>query len=262
MDTKNAKLKNIKTSKDLDNVLAEIDTLQDLEKAKILQRFFKTKTGEYGEGDIFIGISMPEQRVIARKYMFVTFDDISYLLRSEIHEHRMIGLLILTFKFEELNKKSIYKVSNNEKLSNDKLNAIYDFLLRNISSLNNWDLVDVIVPKIIGEYIYQNPSENFLLYEFANSSNLWKKRISIISTLTFIKNGKYDDTIKISEILLNDSHDLIHKAVGWMLREVGKKNKDELVKFLDKYSKTMPRTMLRYSLEKMDDNERKHYMKK
>lgn len=225
-----------------------MQSLANPEKAKIYLRFFKTGKGHYGEGDQFLGLSMPEQRVIAKKYINTSLQELQELITSPIHEHRMTTLIILTYKYE--------------KADEDTKKEIYDFYLKNYQSINNWDLVDVTAPRIIGTYLLDRRSRRRILYEFALSNHLWKKRIAIVSTYTFIRNKDFQDTINISEILLNDKHDLIHKAVGWMLREMGKIDEKVLLKFLDKHHKVMPRTMLRYSLEKLNETQKKYYMKK
>ena len=227
----------------LDEIKKELDSKANKEKSLIYARFFKTNKGQYGEGDIFIGLTVPEQRNLAKKYIDLNFKDLEQLLSNKIHEYRLTGLLILVYKYQK----------------NDNKKEIFDFYLKNIHASNNWDLVDCISDKIIGKYLIDKDKK--LLYDFANSNNLWKKRISIVSTFEFIKNNKFEDTLNISEILLKDSHDLIHKAVGWMLREVGKRNQDLLESFLEKHSKEMPRTMLRYAIEKFDEEKRKYYMK-
>ena len=227
----------------LDEIKKELDSKANKEKSLIYARFFKTNKGQYGEGDIFIGLTVPEQRNLAKKYIDLNFKDLEQLLSNKIHEYRLTGLLILVYKYQK----------------NDNKKEIFDFYLKNIHASNNWDLVDCISDKIIGKYLIDKDKK--LLYNFANSNNLWKKRISIVSTFEFIKNNKFEDTLNISEILLKDSHDLIHKAVGWMLREVGKRNQDLLESFLKKHSKEMPRTMLRYAIEKFDEEKRQYYMK-
>ncbi|HJN62688.1 MAG TPA: DNA alkylation repair protein [Candidatus Paceibacterota bacterium] len=222
----------------------EIRKYAKKKKAKNNEWFFKTGKGEYGEGDKFLGLTMPEQRKITLKHRELGLREVKKLLDSVYHEERMIGLLILVCK---------YKKTKNKK-------EIFDFYLKNKKAINNWDLVDVTTPNIVGDYLKNR--DKGLLYKFAKSKDLWQKRIAIVATCVFIKEGNLKDTFKISEILLNDKHDLIHKAVGWMLREAGKKNQKELEKFLSKYSKVMPRTMLRYSLEKFPEIKRKKYMKK
>ncbi|HRX64229.1 MAG TPA: DNA alkylation repair protein [Candidatus Absconditabacterales bacterium] len=226
----------------------ELLALQNSEKAGILQGFFKTGKGEYGEGDVFLGITMPQQRQVVKKYFKeISFDDIQKLLESKYHEFRMSGLLCLVYKYE------FEKDETREK-------NIFDFYVKNLEYVNNWDLVDVTCPKIIGDYLLDK--EKDILYNFAKSENMWIQRVAIVSTWTLIKNGQLKDTIKLAEILLDHEHDLIHKAVGWMLRELGKKDKCLLEKFLEKNVKLMPRTMLRYSIERFGDQERKFWLNK
>ena len=230
----------------LKNIKKDLRNFVDFEKANILQRFFKTKKGEYGEGDVFLGIVVPNTRKVAKKYNDLKLSEIKKLLYSKIHEERLCALLILVDKFE--------KGDDIEKIK------VFEFYIKNAKQANNWDLVDLSAPKIVGEYLLDKPKD--ILYEFAVSKNLWEKRISIISTLTFIKNGQSEDIFKIAEILMGDKHDLIHKAVGWMLREVGKKSLKDEEKFLKKYSKIMPRTMLRYAIEKFPEEKRLMYLNK
>lgn len=222
----------------------ELDKLANPKKARILQSFFKTGKGQYGEDDIFLGIVVPEQRKIAKKYQNIPLSELSKLINSNVHEYRLTGFMLLTYKFE--------------KKENQK--EIFDFYIKYHKYANNWDIIDVTAPKIIGRYLFDK--DKSILYKFARSKELWEKRIAIISTMTFIQNNKFEDTIKISEILLNDNHDLIHKAVGWMLREVGKRDIELLRLFLKKHYHKMPRTMLRYAIEKFDENERKEWLKK
>ncbi len=226
----------------------DLQKLADSKKGKELSRFFKTGKGEYGEGDIFLGIAVPEQRKIAKKYYELQLNKIQEFLSSKIHEHRLTSLFILISKFEK----------GNNKLKKE----IFDFYLKNTRNINNWDLVDLSAPKILGAYMLNHPKEKKILYKFAKSKNLWEKRIAIISTFAFIKNNEFDDAIKIAEILLNDKHDLIHKAVGWMLREIGKRDQKTEEKFLKKHYKEIPRTMLRYAIEKFQKNKKEFYMKK
>ena len=221
----------------------ELENISSTEKRAAYQWFFKTGKGDYGEGDSFIGVTMPELHKAAKKYKNLEFNEIRELLKSPIHEHRMVGLLILVLRYEKQKKE------------------VFEFYLENVEAANNWDLIDVTAPKVIGKYLLENPKEKDLLYNFANSSDLWKKRISIISTMTFIKNNQFEDAIKISEILIKDEHDLIHKAVGWMLREIGKKDEVKLKEFLNKHIREMSRTTLRYSIEKLDSEERLRYLR-
>ncbi|WP_291072880.1 DNA alkylation repair protein [Empedobacter sp. UBA5987] len=226
-------------------------TLQDLsdeEKAKIMMRFFKTGKGEYGEGDIFLGISVPNQRLIAKEfYQQVSLNDIKNLLNSNIHEYRLTALLILVLKYEK---------SKDELVRKD----IIDFYLAQTSQINNWDLVDTSCYKILGHYCFHQKREE-LLFELANSEDLWEKRIAIVSTMYFIKQKSFSIVPEIVLKNLNHSHDLMHKANGWMLREMGKMDEEKLIEFLDEYTLQMPRTTLRYALEKIDPILKDYYMK-
>jgi 3-methyladenine DNA glycosylase AlkD len=222
----------------------EILSKRNPEKAVLYARFFKTGKGEYGEGDIFLGLNMPVQRVIANKFKDIDLDQIGKLLQSEYHEFRMIGLIILTYQFPKAGK--------------EKQKEIFDFYIANKDRINNWDLVDVTTPRIVGGYLIDKDKK--ILYKLAKSESLWDRRISILATFWFIRDNQFTDSISIAEILLGDKHDLIHKAVGWMLREIGKRDEKILISFLDKHSKTMPRTMLRYSIEKLDEKRRRVYM--
>ena len=221
--------------------------LANPEKAKILAGFFKTGKGEYGEGDIFLGIQVPDTRKVAKSYLHLDDNAIRELLESKIHEHRLAALLILVEKYRKSDEKQKKKIA--------------DFYLANTDRINNWDLVDLSADKILGEYLYdKNDKEKSILYELAKSSNLWERRIAMISTFAFIKKGKFEDTFKIAEILFGDKHDLIHKAVGWMLRELGKRNQEAEEKFLKKHYKKMPRTALRYAIERFDEKKKIFYM--
>jgi len=222
----------------------ELNKLADKKQAVILSGFFKTGSGQYGEGDIFLGIKVPVQRAVSKKYVGLNFKDLAELLNSKIHEYRLIALMILLSQYkktDELGKKKIA-----------------EFYLKNTKNINNWDLVDLSCHYILGDYLLDKNRR--ILYKLAGSKNLWEKRIAIISTFAFIRNKQFSDTLKISEILLNDKHDLIHKAVGWMLREAGKRDGGVLENFLNKHYKIMPRTMLRYAIEKLSDKKRKFYL--
>ncbi|MGB4966148.1 MAG: DNA alkylation repair protein [Microgenomates group bacterium] len=226
------------------NILDDLKKVADPIRAQNLARFFKTAQGQYGFGDIFLGITVPQLRIIAKKYSLMPLSEIRSLLKNPIHECRLTALVILTKKFTQ--------ATENEKTS------IYTFYLHNTSAINNWDLVDVSAGKIVGEYLLNKDTS--ILHKLAISKNLWERRIAIIATSTFIAHNQFDETIKIATLLLNDKHDLIHKAVGWMLREAGKRDQTVLISFLDKHSKAMPRTMLRYAIEKLDTPIRKQYM--
>ena len=229
-------------------VKKELKKYANPKKAKIPSRFFKTGQGEYGYGDVFLGISVPDQRKVAGKFKVLSLSQTAKLLKSRVHEHRLTALLILVGQFQKAEGK--------------KKKQIFDLYLKNYKYINNWDLVDLSAPKIVGAYLLEKPEKRKILYRLARSKNLWKKRIAMLSTYTFIKNSQFKDTLKIAEILLNDKHNLIHKAVGWMLREIGKidQNIEEL--FLKKHYKTMPRTMLRYAIERFNEKKRKFYLGK
>ena len=229
----------------------EIKSAENKKQAALLQRFFKTGKGEYGEGDIFLGLKVPQQRAIAKKYN-LELKDIQHLLDSKIHEYRMIGLFILIDKYKKSDK------SKDEKQKKE----IFNFYLQNgkKGNINNWDLIDLSSQNIIGSFLLDKKNERQILYKLARSKSLWEKRISVLSTFMFIRYNQFEDSIAIAETLLKDKHDLIHKAVGWMLREIGKRDKKVLIKFLEKHHKIMPRTMLRYSIEKLSEKERKKWM--
>lgn len=214
-------------------------------RAHVSARFFKTKKGEYGEGDIFIGLTVPQCRILANQFLPLSLTQIKKLLASKIHEERMIGLLILVRRFETGSEK--------------ERTSIYNFYLNHTRFVNNWDLVDLSADKIVGVYLYKK--SHSILYTLVVSKNIWERRIAIIATFAFIKQGEYRPTLDIALKLLQDKHDLIQKAVGWMLREVGKKcSKAVLVDFLKQHAHIMPRTMLRYAIERFPDRERKRFL--
>ena len=275
----------------------ELKKIADSKKAQVLQRFFKTGKGEYGEEDIFLGITVPISRKIANKYRDLDFAGIKELIHSRIHEERLIALLILVHNFNRGNKNIRER--------------IYKFYLGNTKYINNWDLVDLSADKIVGEYLLNDkklfvrqprisddarqisnlplsnsaslsksrlqsgtqptfsssesglPRSSFsILVILAKSKNIWERRVAIMATYAFIKNNKFDETLKIAEMLLQDEHDLVHKAVGWMLREMGKRDLEIEIEFLNKHSQEMPRTMLRYAIEKFPQKLRISYLKK
>lgn len=231
-----------------DSVIIELKSQSNAIKAEFFLRFFKAGKGEYAEGDKFLGVTVPSQRTIAKKYKDIDLNEVEKLLKSEFHEARLTALLILTYKYAKAN--------------DDLKKEIYKFYLSNTQYINNWDLVDSSSYKIVGNYLLNNDMDGKVLYDLALSTNLWEQRIAIISTFEFIKNNSFEHTIKISKKLLNHKHDLIHKAVGWMLREMGKRDKAKLLEFLNKHYKKMPRTMLRYSIEKLNKQEKLKYMQK
>lgn len=226
--------------------MEDLDSLADPVRAKNSAWFFKTGPGQYGEGDKFIGITVPAQRAVAKKYKDLPLTEIDKLLRNPIHEYRLTGFMLLVYKFEKADSKA--------------KKEIFDFYLAHTACANNWDLVDSSAGYIIGAWLSDKPKERKILYKFAKSKNLWERRIAIISTQALIKNNDFADTFAIAELLLSDTHDLIHKAVGWMLREVGKRDLAAEEIFLKKHYKIMPRTMLRYAIEKFPEWKRKFYL--
>jgi 3-methyladenine DNA glycosylase AlkD len=232
---------NNKTATEL---IDHLNKLADPKRAKALSWFFKTGPGQYGEGDKFIGITVPELRRVAKDFKELPFVELATLLRSSVHEHRFIALKILVLQYERGDAK--------------KKEEVCRFYLKNIKSINNWDLVDTSAPYILGEYLLNKDKK--ILYKLVRSKNIWERRISIISTFMLIREGKYNDSLKLAEILLKDKHDLIHKAVGWMLREIGKRSPETEHAFLEKYCGIMPRTMLRYAIEKFPPEKRREYL--
>jgi 3-methyladenine DNA glycosylase AlkD len=228
----------------LDDLKRELKALGNPKKAKELSRFFKTGKGEYGEGDEFLGITVPEQRKLAKAYVDLSLLDIENLLQNGTHEERLTALLILTYRFP---KASVAEQSE-----------IANFYLQHTKWINNWDLVDVTCRTILGAYLLER--DRSILYDLVRSESLWEQRIAIITTMEFIKHGQFEDTLQMAVILLTHSHDLIHKAVGWALREVGKKDRQTLETFLERYCTQMPRTMLRYAIEHFDEPKRKAYL--
>ncbi len=234
------------TLNNLKQELLEYAQTEDIEDK--FKYFHKTSKGGYAQNDIFIGITVPNiRKVIKSYYSIIELNEVEELLHSKYHEHRLAALLILTLKM----KKS-------DKTEKERIVKLY---LNNTEYINGWDLVDLSAHYILGSYLLENLDKTEILYKLANSNSLWEKRISIVSTWIFIRNGRYTETLKIAEILLYDENDLIHKAVGWMLREVGKKDFDTEYKFLVKNYKQMPRTMLRYSIEKFNEDLRQKFLK-
>lgn len=227
-----------------------IATLRDKsipEKAAFFPSFFKAGPGEYGEGDKFLGVLVPEQRKVAKMVVKeISLPEISELIQNEYHEVRLTGLFILVYKYQktkdELGRKQIV-----------------DFYLAHVDYINNWDLVDTTCHPILGAYFFDKDKE--LFYEFAHSNHLWKQRIAMISTLYWIKRAEFDDALSLAEILKNHPHDLMHKAVGWMLREIGKVDFGVEMAFLKRHYQTLPRTALRYAIEKFDEELRQDFLK-
>lgn len=231
-------------SKGIKDLKNKIKFLCSPEISKTMQWFFKTGKGEYGEGDIFAGLKVPTQRMLAREFRHLPMTDLKVLINSSVHEERLISLFILVDRY------------NNADMAGKE--EIFNFYLRNRKGINNWDLVDLSAPKIIGRHLLEK--DRSLLFKFASSKNLWERRIAVLSTQEFIRNGDYTTTLQIAKMLLQDEHDLIHKAVGWMLREVGKKDLRAEEEFLKDHYKKMPRTMLRYAIEKFPETKRKKYI--
>ena len=229
----------------LKDIKKDLKKIADPFRAKILARFFKTGKGHYGEGDIFLGVMVPQSRTIAKRYWKeLSLEDVQALLQSPIHEERLVALLILVDKYSKADEK-IKK-------------TIYNFYIANARKVNSWDLVDLTAHRIVGDYLFER--DKAPLYRLAKSDNLWERRIAIVATYDFIKKKKYRETFKLAELLFNDKHDLIHKAVGWMLREVGKRNQQQAEMFLKKYCKVCPRTTLRYAIERFEPKKRQFYM--
>ena len=222
----------------------DLKKLGTKKKALSSARFFKTAVGQYGYGDVFIGVTVPEQRIVAGKCGGLALSEITKLLESKIHEHRLTGLLILVGQFKQADEK-IRK-------------RIVKFYLAHTKYINNWDLVDASARYILGEYLFNKDRK--IIFNLVRSKNMWERRVAIVSTHAFIVRGDVDDTLHIAEALLSDSHDLMHKATGWMLREVGKKSPSKLKKFIDKHISNMPRTMLRYAIERFPEQERKEVL--
>ena len=234
------------------SIVSEIKTaLQELSipgKAEIMQTFFKTGKGEYGEGDVFIGVTVPDQRSVAKEfYSKISLEELGELLSSKIHEHRLTALLILVHQFEKTKDKI-------------KQKEIIDFYLNRTQHINNWDLVDTSCYKILGRYCFENQDFK-LLDKLSESENMWEKRMAIVATMHHIKKGKFELTKAFALKNLKHPHDLMHKANGWLLREMGKMNEKELLDFLNLYYKEMPRTCLRYAIEKFDEELRQDYLK-
>lgn len=215
------------------------------QQAAILARFFKTGPGEYGEGDQFVGVKVPVIRQVAREFRDLPLDQVERLLHSEVHEDRTLALVILVNRFT--------------KGDDSVRERIFDLYLANTGHINNWDLVDISAPQIVGGYLSER--RRTLLYRMAKSASLWERRIAILATLHFIRLNDFADTLKIAEVLLKDREDLIHKAVGWMLRELGKRDTVTLETFLARHRRAMPRTMLRYAIERFPERKRQEYLK-
>ena len=231
----------------LDQLKKDLRQYINPEKAVFLPRFFKTGPGQYAEGDKFLGVTVPNQRLVAKKYKDLPLNQVEKLIGSPWHEERLTGLFILV---------GIYQ-KGDEKVKKE----VYDFYISHTKNINNWDLVDTSAGYIVGQYLENRPEKMKVLRQLAKSDLLWERRIAMIATLAYIVKGSSEEALEIAEVLLNDKHDLIQKAVGWMLREVGKRcSRQVLVEFLNKYYKTMPRTTLRYAIEHFSPEIRKNYL--
>jgi len=226
-------------------VINALKTIATEKRRKTNEWFFKTNKGQYGYGDIFLGVRTPDVRDVAKRFsQTITLIELTELIQNPIHEVRLCALIILVNKYNK-----------------EEPDRIYKYYLKHLNSVNNWDLVDTSAPHIIGDYLYNNPEKSEILLEFSRSENLWIRRISIVSTFTFIKNSEFNKTLEIAKLLFNDDHDLIHKAVGWMLREIYKRDKILIKSFLRQNYAQIPRTTLRYAIEQMDKEERLLYLK-
>ncbi len=226
----------------------ELNILANKSRSVLLAKYFKTGKGEYGEGDVFLGLTVPHQRTVAKKNKDLMHREVLELLQNNIHEYRLTALLILVGKFE--------------KGSDEERKQIVDLYLHNTKYINNWDLVDLSAPKILGEYLLHQKSKRKLIYTLAKSNNLWERRIAVLATFVFLKQKDFLDSFAIAEILLHDKEDLIHKAVGWCLREIGNVDLRAEEEFLKKHATMMPRTMLRYAVEKFSSEKRYWYMQR
>jgi len=228
----------------LPEIKESLQKLADKNTAEVLQRFFKTGAGEYGEGDVFIGIKVPPLRKLAAEFQDTPLKSVRRLLKSDIHEERTLALMILVRQFARADE--------------NVRERIYDFYVAHTSFINNWDLVDGSAPYIVGPFLWKR--DRSPLYVLAKSTSLWERRIAILSTFYFIRQNDFVDALKISEVLVADEHDLIHKAVGWMLREIGKRDRAVEESFLKTRCRTMPRTMLRYAIERFPEPHRRRYL--
>lgn len=236
-------LSTLKSAAEYSKIIKELRGLSDDEKKSVLPRFFKTGKGEYGEGDRFLGVIVPNTRKVAKNHKDSPYIVIEMLLESEWHECRLCALLMLIEKYRKEPDEAVH------------------FYLTHTKGINNWDLVDLSAPYILGDYLKDKTDRN-VLYDLAGSSVMWERRIAVVSTLMLIRHGQFDDTIRLAKSLIDSKHDLMQKSIGWMLREVGKRDKGLLVQFIEKHKHEMPRTMLRYAIEKFPEPERREFMRK
>ena len=226
--------------------------LANPEKARSLAGFFKTGRDQYGEGDVFLGIQVPDTRIVARRHLNLSLAEMRELLSSSIHEERLAALLILIGQYDRACRLA----------DESRKREIFNFYVDNAKLVNNWDLVDSSAHQVLGNFLISNGRLKPILAKLAKSGSLWERRIAIVSTYAFIRDGRFGETFAVARLLLGDKHDLINKAVGWMLREVGKRDQVAEEKFLRAHCKKMSRTSLRYAIERFDKNKKKFYMKK
>lgn len=229
----------------VETIISELMAYQQADKQEILPRFFKTGKGEYGEGDRFMGVSVPQVRLISKRNRDISIDEVEQLLASPWHEARQCALFILTLQYQRAKA--------------EERKTIVDFYLSHTDRINNWDLVDVSAHYILGDYLLSHSRE--ILYRLAESPSLWENRIAMVSTYAFIRKGELDDTYALATRMMHHPHDLMHKAIGWMLREAGKKDVERLTRYVKQYAGQMPRTMLRYAIEKLENVMRQEIMK-
>lgn len=237
-----------KLSLALKKLITELESFRNDKQGLFLARFFKTGPGQYAAGDIFWGLSVPKQRQIAKKYQKLSLDDLSYLLSSPIHEQRLVALIILIYQYESTDDLKTKK-------------RLVDFYWQKRAGVNNWDLVDISAHHLLGDYLLVTKQGISRLLKMTASPNLWTRRIAMVSTFSFIRAGRTKEAFMVAKALLGDQHDLIHKAVGWMLREAGKRGSETaLIAFLDRFAPKMPRTALRYAIERLSPDKRRHYL--
>ncbi len=232
----------------LKSVRQQLQSLADPSRAQGALRFFKTGPGEYGEGDLFLGITVPQLRQTAKQFSALEIEDLITLLRSRWHEERLLALLLLVRRFER------------SRPPHPERKSYLDLYLAHTEFINNWDLVDASAPYLLGQWLVDKPDERVRLDKLARSKSLWEQRIAMVATLALIRAGQYEDTVRLAQQFLSHRHDLMHKACGWMLREAGKRHPKTLQTFLDQHASAMPRTMLRYAIERLPERERKAYL--
>lgn len=230
------------------NLIADAKKMFTPLKAEHSRYFFKTNLGQYGAGDVFWGLSMSEAQLLAKRYQTLTLIDLDFLLKHKVHELRLIALLILIIKYQDGNAE-------------DSRKSLIDFYLSQTDQINSWDLVDLTAYKLLGAYLVEYRLGPGKLYKLASSKNMWERRLAMVATASFIKVGDFEPTQYLSRVYLKESADLIHKASGWMLREIGKRNEAVLTAFLDNTAAYMPRTMLRYAIERFSEKKRQKYLK-